>query len=360
MVEKHVVIVELENSHDECLYSQVLFLESSPHKVSMILSEHAYASTKSFHFLCQHVEKVDLIHGFKNHWKTSKKIKQLFKSWEADILVLNTAQGSFVRDFCLFSLFYSKKIIGIIHTLKKLESSFTQKIISVKIKRYYLLSHILSDQLPEKKKKNIAVFYPMFFHHPILPQPFEKGCFNIVIPGGVESRRKDLEGWIKLIENNEIPGHWKMIFAGKSDQNNEGYKKLKKLVSKKKVESQFKFFDDFIDPEAYFKIIESAHVILPLIHPNTPSNEEYMTRQISGSFNLAYGFRIPLFIHEVFNDHEEFQEAAFFYTGDSLFNELKKTDKNRSLLEEKRKNIRSFPLFQFEKQQSKYLKWIEL
>jgi len=356
---KHVLIIELANSHDECIYSQVLFLIKGNHKVSMLLSSHAFENTKSFHHLCQHVEKRELENTFSGHQKQIKEIKSLSKSWGVDTLVFNTAQGSFVRDFCIFSLFFSKKVLGILHSIKKLDSSFTQKFISLKIRNYFLLSDILRSKIAKDKQKHVDVFYPLFFDYSKSLEPFDQDTFNIVLSGGVESRRKDLDGFIELFKKNEVPSHWNIIFAGKSDPKSEIFLKLDHFVKEHDLSEQFSFYHDFIPTETFFEIISTAHVILPLIHPNTPSHDEYMKRQISGAFNLAYGFRVPLMIHEKFSNYEEFIISAFFYSLETLVDKLKEIDGNRSLLTEKRKSIETHEMFSFEKQQKNYLNVIE-
>lgn len=359
MINKHIIIVELENSHDECIYSQVLFLTTAQHKVSLILSAHAYENTKSFHHLCEHVETMKMKHGFKEHLKLSRKIKSVIKNLRADVLVFNTAQGSFIRDFALLSLFNKIKVLGVLHTTKKLSGSFTQKLISLKIKKYYLLSHILSDQLTQKQRRKIQVFYPLFFHHPILPKEFDQDNFKIVIPGGVESRRKDIRGFLDALKNKEIPQHWKIIFAGKTDPSSALFLELQSLIHEQNWTERFQFYFDFIPQQDFFKIIESAHLLLPLIHPETPSSEEYMNRQISGTFNLAYGFRVPMLIHEKYKVHEEFQTSSLFYSLSNVYTVLVEVDSKRNLIEEKRNTIQSADLFQFKNQKIQYLKWID-
>lgn len=355
---QHIVIIELENSHDECLYSQVLFLFESKHKVSMILSPHAYENTKNFHHRCENVVQFQLSSAFGDHRKMIRRIKETCKNWGVDQLVFNTAQGSFVRDFCFFSLFYKKRILGVLHTIKKLEGSFTQRIISLKIKRYFLLSNILLDKIDSKKRRGIGVFYPLFFNYSP-KKPERSNTFNILLPGGVERRRKDLDGLIKCIKANEIPTHWKFIFAGKSKPEDDIYQALKQLVKAKNLSTQFHFFETFIPTIAYFNLIDEAAIILPLIHPNTPSNEEYLTRQISGAFNLAYGFKTPMLIHEAFNEYQEFQASSFFYNAETLIETLLELDQNPDLIQTKSGAIQVYPLFHFEHQQSNYLKLIQ-
>jgi hypothetical protein len=325
----------------------------------MILSPHAFENTKHFHHLCEKVTIAELKNAFGGHRKMIRQIKQYCKHWKVDTLVFNTAQGSFVRDFCFFSLFYRKKVLGVLHTIKKLEGSFTQLIISLKIKQYFVLSNILYEKIAPKKLKNISVFYPLFFNYSMKESQSSPDEFIIVLSGGVERRRKDLDGFIELIKRHEIPRHWKFIFAGKSDPENEIYQTLKAVVADKKQTAQFQFFEYFIPTDQYFQLLAEAHIILPLIHPNTPSNEEYMTRQISGAFNLAYGFLVPMLIHEAFEDVPEFQVSSFFYSTPALIEKLVEVDNDRALLQEKRVQIQHDPLFQFDHQQANYLKLIE-
>lgn len=359
MKSKHVILVELENSHDECLYSQVLFLEQSHHKVSMILSPHSFQSTQKFHYLCENVAQLEMKHGLFNHWKLTQKIMRFRRKWKSKVIIFNTAQGSFVRDFSLLTLWHRVRVLGVLHTIKKLQGSFTQKLISLKIKKYYLLSLILSNQLSPKKRRKVQVFYPIFFHHPILPKPFQKEKFNIIIPGGVETRRKDLKGFVDQFFNQPIPAHWNIIFAGKTEENNECFLRINNTIKLNNMNKQFVFYHGFIPQKEYFEIIEAGHVILPLIHPNTTSSDEYMSRQISGAFNLAYGFKTPMLIHKAYKKHEEFQCSSIFYNEEKLFDQIKSLDEDRNRLEEKRKAIQNYSLFDFEVQQNNFLSWVE-
>jgi hypothetical protein len=59
--------------------------------------------------------------------------------------------------------------------------------------------------------------------------------------------------------------------------------------------------------------IQNSDFLCPIIHPNTPSAEEYISNQISGMFNLAYSYQIPLLIHSTYNSIEDLQKSSFFY-----------------------------------------------
>ena len=53
------------------------------------------------------------------------------------------------------------EFIGIIHTIRKFQGSFTQKLIHRKNRKYLLLSDFLLDKITTPKKLKVESFYPL-------------------------------------------------------------------------------------------------------------------------------------------------------------------------------------------------------
>jgi hypothetical protein len=175
-----------------------------------------------------------------------------------------------------------------------------------------LLSDFLLDKITIPKKLNVKSFYPLDypeFDLKITKRPAETW---ITIVGGVENRRKDLTGFISMLEktNNE---NIKFIFLGKSDENKEEVVNFKAQIQTMNRSSQVVTFNDFIAPDLFNAYLKASDFLCPLIHPATQSAEQYISNQISGAFNLAYSYQIPLLIHDNYNDIEDLQNSSIFY-----------------------------------------------
>ena len=76
-----------------------------------------------------------------------RRLMRILKQKDVDKVVFNTAQGGHVRNACLFSLFRKMEFIGVVHTTRKFQGSFTQRMIHLKIKKYFVLGEFLRDSV---------------------------------------------------------------------------------------------------------------------------------------------------------------------------------------------------------------------
>lgn len=306
-----VALIELGGSHEECMLTQMIALKSINASITLICTPEIKARNPHFE---KYVDAILVVDFTKKAWADFKLIlgiNQFLKSNDFQKAILNTAQGGHIRNLCLTAS-KSVEFIGVIHTIRKFQGSFTQKIIHRKIKKYLLLSDFLLDKITIPKKLNVKSFYPLDypeFDLKITKRPAETW---ITIVGGVENRRKDLTGFISMLEktNNE---NIKFIFLGKSDENKEEVVNFKAQIQTMNRSSQVVTFNDFIAPDLFNAYLKASDFLCPLIHPATQSAEQYISNQISGAFNLAYSYQIPLLIHDNYNDIEDLQNSSIFY-----------------------------------------------
>lgn len=87
--------------------------------------------------------------------------------------------------------------------------------------------------------------------------------------------------------------------------NGGGY--IKHLINKLGLKNNFMIWDNFIPMDIFHTMIKNSDYILPLIHEGEKSGNLY-DYQISGSYNLAVGYKKPILIeknyHSNFNDYE--------------------------------------------------------
>lgn len=231
-------------------------------------------------------------------------------------MIINTAQGGHIRNLCLTAP-KGIEFIGIIHTIRKFQGSFTQKMIHRKIRKYLVLSDFLLEKITPPKGIRVQSFYPLEYERFNLELEKDSQETWITIVGGVESRRKDLEGFAAMVQSVQ-DRKLKFIFLGKSDENKEEVINFKQKMKEIDLLDQFVFFDDFIAPDLFDAYLSRTDFLCPLIHPETPSAEQYISNQISGAFNLAYSYRIPLLIHQEYESVEDLKRSAFFYKPDTF------------------------------------------
>lgn len=323
-----IVLIELGGSHDECLLSQIVALKNHGNRVLLICNKEIINRHGEFVEFLDDRLILDKEEVEKDRAKLISKLAAKINGSGAQKVILNTAQGSIVRDLSIRFLFSKIEFIGIIHTTRKLKGSFTQKLINQKVSRYFLLSKFLLDSVGGAKK-NLDYFYPLRFPR------FEPGAagedYNvqtIVIIGGVERRRKDLDGFLEMlkqIENQKL----KFVFLGKTDMENEEVLEFRKQVERCGCGQQVKFYEEFVPQREFDAVMQRASLILPLIHPDTSSSEQYFKNQISGAMTVSFGYKVPMLIHGSFRNIEEMATASFYYQIDAFREALSFAFQNR-------------------------------
>lgn len=309
-MQKRVAIVEIGGSHDECILSQLVSLKEAGAWVVLCGTKDILEKNSTFKKYLDSFHEVTLPKSAIGDFLEMVRLNRWFKKNKIDRVIANTAQGGHIRNLCITS---SPKIqfFGFIHTIKMLESSFTQSIISKKIKDYFVLNDTLKRYSKKTKNRNVYSFYPLNYPHFNLTIPKPENEFWIAIIGGVESRRKDLNGFIELAKLTPKNVHFH--FLGKSKLETDEVHQFLKEINENKLSNRIKLFDNFLTEEAFDGYLQKTDAIFPLVHPYTPSADEYFKRQISGAINIAFSYKIPMLIHENYQDWEDFKDGVIFY-----------------------------------------------
>ena len=310
-----IALVEFGGSHDECLYTQLKALKTIPVEVVFIGNQSIWERNTTFHGLFDDFIPFEKPKGILEKWKSVKRFNQLLTSHQIQHVVFNTAQGSFVRDLCLFAK-KSISYFGILHTTNKLNGSFTQKLIHSKIKNYAFLNPYFLDKIQIPKGIRVCAFRPILF--PTFQETIEKPndeCW-IGIIGGVENRRKDLLGFQQFMQAKSSRSvHY--FFLGKTKADEPAYQAL--LAVKNQIpDLKVTFFEDFIPETTFDAYVQKMDFLLPLIHPDTPSSEEYMNHQLPGALNIGLGYHIPFLMHEAYRDWEDLKPVSCYYNLEHL------------------------------------------
>lgn len=379
---ERIALIEFDSSHDECLLTQINALKKRNCWVVLVTNECIRNRNQHLEPLVN--EWIDIDPRGTGLTGTAigdaliiRRLMRKLKTEKIDRAIFNTAQGGHVRNACLFSLFRKIEFVGIIHTIRKFQGSFTQKVIHLKIKKYFVLGEFLvqsvlstplnqQDSLQDQQTKTkliersrtqrsklkIETFYPLDF--PSIPTLFELDYqTHISLIGTVENRRKDLDGFVSLIQ--QCSPEVTFSFLGKADPSNTEVIEFKEKLDEINCLNRVEFFENFINFETINRILRKSTAILPLIHPNTSSAKEYFRNQIPGAMTIALGYKIPLLLHESFRMIEELNPASVYYELDTFIaslNELKSNEKNI------RKTMELTEKYTSEHQQNTFLKFV--
>ena len=306
-VEK-VALIEVDGSHDECLLTQIAALKQANIHVTLICTKGIKDRNSSFEAL---VDSFFIVDVTAKHKQIVRTISNFLKKEAFDAAVFNTSQGAKVRDIALRLLFSKITIAGIIHTTRKFEGSTTQKIINLKIKKYFLLSEFLFKKVKPPRGIFVDYFYPIRFPE-FNTQRTKNETLTISIIGGVEKRRKDLDGFIEMVKSTASE-NIQFVFLGKSDPFSLEVQNLKTALEENGLIHRVKLYDLFVSQEEFDAQLKQTDVLLPLVHPDTPSADQYFKNQISGAVNVGFGYGVPLLIHSAYKNVNELQKRALFY-----------------------------------------------
>jgi hypothetical protein len=370
-----VALIEMDSSHDECLLTQINALKQRGCWILLITNEEVRARNQYLENLVDEWREIDpkgkkirgaAIGDAMIIWRMVRSLKKQ----KIEKVIFNTGQGGHVRNACLFSLFSKMEFIGIIHTIRKFQGSFTQRVIGMKMKKYFVLADFLKEQviptptsapLSHRREANtkaaeqavakqqemqtsvssyqshrnrmpkLQSFYPLDFpKEDFIPEKDDK--LHISIIGAVESRRKDLEGFVSLVEQSDPSVHFH--FLGKADPNDEDIIQLKEELEKISRLDQVEFFETRIEFTEMNQILRKSNAILPLVHPNTPSADEYFRHQIPGAMSMTLGYNIPLLLHQSVKHIGELQPASVYYSMSDFSEALTKLTSEENIIRE--------------------------
>ena len=346
-----VALMEIGGSHDECLYSQLFALNNSGRKVYLVCTQDIKDRNPHFEALLEDFIIVEFSKSkFKNNGVLRGVLKQL-KRLEVAKLVLNTAQGGKIRNLCMMSLFSKLEFIGIIHTTRKFKGSFTQKMINWKIKKYLLLSEYLLSTVTPPSGAEVDYFYPIRYQGFSQSSP-SNDKLEVTVIGGVENRRKDLDGFVQMI--SKLKSDVNFTFLGKSDESHEDVKAFQAKLKEFNLNEHVTTFSSFVSQEDFNAHLKKTDVILPLVHPNTPSADQYFRNQISGAMSVAFGYKIPMLIHEHYNFIDEMKSASIYYNPSNFSHRLSDVDSFKKV----RVKMESNPKFDVEEQEQRFLNFL--
>lgn len=336
---KKVAILEIGGSHDECILSQMIGLKNAGSEIVFCGSREMLEKNSAFSRYIDEFREVILPGSMVGDFLAMVRLNKWFVRSKIDIVIANTAQGGHIRNLCLTAP-QQVKFFGIIHTIKLLDNSFTQSLISKRIKNYFVLNDTLKQYATIKEGIIVRSFYPLSYPHFYEQVDKPSGEFWVAVIGGVEYRRKDLDGFVRMADS--VPDYVHFYFLGKSNRNSGEVKRFLEQLEDRDLRDRVHLFDDFLSEEVFDAYLKQTEAIFPLVHPDTPSAEEYFTRQISGAVNVAFSYKIPLMIHEHYRDWEDFRHGTVLYTFENFREQFLRLMENHTELKNQLKSNLKF------------------
>jgi len=357
-LKKEILLAEFNKSHTEVLHSQILFFLKKKYHVNLWINKEA-------EFEDVYNGKVKII---REDTKVSSlnigllyKVVRFIQRNKIKKVVLNTAHGILIRNLCLLLMNSNVEVIGVIHQAHKLIKSSTQKIISKKIRKYFVLNDYVKEYMNNLQQNTYRInsFYPVFFHNNESNNSNVNDKIIITVPGNVIQNRKDYLFLLRSIItlDKELKEKFQFIFLGTASKSESA--EVFNLINKNKLEESFvKIYKKRVPENEFIDMLQHSDYIMPLIHPSSHSYNEYMATEISGAFNTAFAFKKPLLMYGSFKKFEDFKKFAVFYDEKSFESLLERISKH-DLTKEIKKNYLNYRKFDLDFQTENYIKFIE-
>ncbi len=358
MPDKRVAILEFTTYHQECLYSQIKMFSEAGYKVTLIVNPKLLLQIEAQKNRLEHIRTYDpraasFILGRIFNWL---KLFNYLKATPFERIIFNTASSN--KEIIALALLISpsSKCYGIIHNLKKLNQSFSQKLISTKINRYFVLNDFLLNSV-NLNNKNIYLesFYPIFFPEYGLKENIVKSDnIWISIPGEINFDRRDyvtfIEGVKKMNPENKI----KFILLGKANKNKRETRDFLNTIEQSGIIDHFQIFDEFLeDPDFHTYLKLSDYIMAPV----SLAEQGYLKYKITGAFNLAFAYQKPLICPSSLKIISDLNQHAHFYENSDSLALIFDMAANRTLPPKKDYEDEKW---RFSYQQNKYLKFLKL
>lgn len=338
-----VLLIELSDSHSEVFSPVRKFLQEAGYDVDLFVTE-TYPVSDS--------DVIKRVSG-KNRIAQLLSLNSFIHSGDYRNLYFNTAEGLSVRDFCFLNYFNKLQICGTLHQAKKLNGSFTQKVISSKIKNYFVLAEYIKEYVEKSGLKNkVEYFYPL-----CPAQKITGGeILTITIPGEIALWRRDYIWLAEFIKDNIdiLENKIRFIFLGSSD-NPEG-RKVKNFITENRLQHIIIFYDNYVPAGEFENIIRSTDLIFPLLNPGAGEYESYRSTKISGAFNLSMNYRIPLLLNADYKDVIDFKNTSLYYDKNNFRDVL--ITLSRDVINSLAANFENDVRFSYEYQSNKFRKFV--
>ncbi|MCU0437481.1 MAG: hypothetical protein MUC49_06155 [Raineya sp.] len=314
---KKALLVEFGTSHTELFYTHIRILKDSGYQLYGFFNEQLKGRFQESEFTeVQFFNEKQL-----SIRKQAKTALEICKKNHIQLIIDNSAHSNQLKWLALRTLFNSKiQIVGVCHYLQKLTKSLSQRIISLKVKKYFILSDLLRESTQIPSHVQIKTLYPIFFPKIQENRHIDKkqDVLWIGICGSVLFSRRDYHYFLEALRiGGDAFQKMNIQFVLLGSMETEDGQTLLQEVRNQGLEASMIFFQGFIDEATYEAYLEKMDALLTLVHPHLPEHAEYLNNKISGTYNLAFAWKKPLILEKKFAKYKEFQGLSFYYDAKS-------------------------------------------
>jgi hypothetical protein len=197
----------------------------------------------------------------------------------------------------------------------------------------------------------VDAFYPIYYpDYPKAGLPCAKNDeIWISVPGGMSPDRKDLDLLLRSIENTALNKSVRIILLGSV------YHEFAERIDYLSKSNNIVMFDSRVPNDVFSSYMNLSDVIMPLIHIENCTGT-YGRYRISGSYNLAYGYKIPLYIEQQMYQLPDFDNISLFYDKSrNMAAQINTLAENREKIRQCKANLLSHAVYNTTVQCKRYM-----
>lgn len=349
-------LIEFNAYHDECLYSQIRFLHSAGYALTLVLS--SQIRDRATEYLEIPKDVITFTHSHQKNFFSRIyficKLKRELKRRGIKTVIFNTASSRLEVILLSFLLKKRVSLFGTLHNLKKVNHSFSQKLINKYIKNYFVLNDFLEDSIEiEDKSIRLKSFYPIFFPNYkkiTIKKPAED--IWISIPGKLDFGRRDYYLIVEALQKLQSKSNLKILILGSTNSNNPKSREFIEFIQKNDFQENFMTFDSFLDNDAFHQYLKkSDYILIPL----SVIGDNYAKHKIMGCYNQAFGYQKTLISPIGLNHIPDLENQSILYDGaKGLSKVLEQISQGKG---EKKEYLES--KWSFEVQKNNYISFLE-
>lgn len=324
---KKIALFELTTYHEECLYSQLKFLDDAGYEVTLILNPKNARNVDFYGISKKNIKYYDprATSFFLKRFRNWFSLYQFITKNSFEKVLFNTASSNKETIGLLYFLPKHIERYGIIHNLKKLNDSTSQKIVSKRLKDYYVLNDFLLDSCEiDDKSIRLHSFYPIFFPKYTPGKTIEKNDdYWVCIPGELNYKRRDYDIVLKALSKLDNGQKLKIVILGKMSPSKPETKEFLEKIEHLKLEKYFITFSNFIENEIFHSYIKQSDFIMA---PVSLSEQNYLKFKITGAYNLAFAYQKSLICPKGLEIISDLRMNSYFYKNENdlakIFNDI--------------------------------------
>ena len=342
-INKNVALFELGGSHTECMHTQIKALKNNGNDIYLICNDslvNEFPDTTVFTEIQTH----NINKSLKSQITAIKKIRKFLKNNDINTIIINTLEISIVRNLLAFlPLPKVKNYVGLLHNGKKINGKRRRefKWSRRRVNKIFVLSqntlqHLNTNNLPF----TINYFYPIYFpNYSDINISKPENEFWITVLGHMS--RHDVGYIFQSMEKEKLDKSVRIILLGTLLE--EEFPLYKQVIAESEnlVKFNSRVPNNVVD--AYLKY---SDIVMPLF-----DHETMGPLRISGAYNSAYGYNIPLYIDNRFKNHIDFKEVALFFDrSENIVNQINQLINNKDEINKCKDALINHPIYSIEKQ----------